>query len=386
VCRPSTASGSGTVTSVGLVGTANQITVTGASPITTSGSLTLSFPAGGVTLPGTTTGTFSGNLTGTASTATTATNATNAAITDDTTTNATMFPLWVPTASGNQALKVSSTLFTFNPSTSNFAVGSTPSATAGERFVVTDNFNGSTIARSSNPDSTDTGSIAILEAKSSGGTGRLSAHGGGRTATRAGVTLANWVELSGNAGNGLLVGTTSTFPLILYTNSIAALSVDASQNVTLPILTMTPPTMTATNSAVLSAVTHRYDWTNAMIAALGASTTGDITVCTLPAKVVVRNVYIVIDSPDTSANPLTIAVGVVSAAYIDFIVASDAKAAANTVYGDASAERGTNLTGYYLPSITGTTAVKAHFIKTTTNLSTVTASTGHIYIETETLP
>lgn len=57
---------SGTVTSVGLVGTANQITVTGASPITGAGSWTLSFPTN-VTLPGTTTGTFSGNLTGNAS-------------------------------------------------------------------------------------------------------------------------------------------------------------------------------------------------------------------------------------------------------------------------------------------------------------------------------
>lgn len=47
-------SGSGTVTSVGLVGTANQITVTGTSPITDSGSWTLSLPTAGVTLPGTT--------------------------------------------------------------------------------------------------------------------------------------------------------------------------------------------------------------------------------------------------------------------------------------------------------------------------------------------
>ena len=53
----------GTVTSVGLVGTANQITVTGSSPITGSGSWTLSIPTN-PTLPGTTTGTFSGNLTG----------------------------------------------------------------------------------------------------------------------------------------------------------------------------------------------------------------------------------------------------------------------------------------------------------------------------------
>lgn len=36
--------GAGTVTSVGLVGTANQVTVTGASPITGSGSFTLSIP------------------------------------------------------------------------------------------------------------------------------------------------------------------------------------------------------------------------------------------------------------------------------------------------------------------------------------------------------
>lgn len=58
--------GSGTVTSIGLAGTANQITVTGTSPITDSGSWTLSFPTN-VTLPGTTTGTFSGNVTGNAS-------------------------------------------------------------------------------------------------------------------------------------------------------------------------------------------------------------------------------------------------------------------------------------------------------------------------------
>lgn len=41
-----TATGTGTVTSAGLVGTANQITVTGASPITASGSWTLTLPSG----------------------------------------------------------------------------------------------------------------------------------------------------------------------------------------------------------------------------------------------------------------------------------------------------------------------------------------------------
>jgi hypothetical protein len=44
-------------------------------------------------------------------------NATNIGITDDTTTNATMYPLWVTSTSGNLPAKVSSTKLTFNPST-----------------------------------------------------------------------------------------------------------------------------------------------------------------------------------------------------------------------------------------------------------------------------
>jgi hypothetical protein len=62
-------------------------------------------------------GTITATLSGNATSATTATNSTNAAITDDTSTNASMFLAWVTTASGNQAVKVSSTKLTFNPST-----------------------------------------------------------------------------------------------------------------------------------------------------------------------------------------------------------------------------------------------------------------------------
>jgi hypothetical protein len=52
-----------------------------------------------------------------ASTATTATNANNVAIVDDTTTNATVYPVWSNGTTGNQALETSSTKFNFNPST-----------------------------------------------------------------------------------------------------------------------------------------------------------------------------------------------------------------------------------------------------------------------------
>lgn len=129
-----------------------------------------------------------------------------------------------------------------------------------------------------------------------------------------------------------------------------------------------------------------FSWTNAQIVALGAATTGDITVATLPPRTVVRNAYVVILTPDSSANALTVACGRVAASYIDYVVASDAKAAANTVYGDASAERGTNLTEYDLPSYTADTAVVCHWIKTTTNLDTVVGSTGRVILQVSTLP
>lgn len=54
------------------------------------------------------------NITGTA---TNATNAVNTAVTDDTTTNATMYPTWVTATTGNLPQKVTSTKLSFNPST-----------------------------------------------------------------------------------------------------------------------------------------------------------------------------------------------------------------------------------------------------------------------------
>jgi hypothetical protein len=87
-----------------------------------------------------TAGTFSGALSGNATTATsatsatTATNATNTAITNDTTTNATMYPTWVTTTTGNLPQKTSSTKFTFNPSTGNLTLAGIVSAGSDERW------------------------------------------------------------------------------------------------------------------------------------------------------------------------------------------------------------------------------------------------------------
>ena len=170
------------------------------------------------------------------------------------------------------------------------------------------------------------------------------------------------------------------------TAAAAVVSVLDGAHLRLGNMVLTSGTMNVANAGEARTVVSAYEWTNAQVVALGAVTVGDITVATLPAKTVVKNVYVVILTPDSSANALTVACGRTSAAYIDYIVASDAKAAANTVYGDASAERGTNLTGYDLPSYTGTTAVVCHFIKTTSNLNTVTGSTGRVIIETSLVP
>lgn len=138
----------------------------------------------------------------------------------------------------------------------------------------------------------------------------------------------------------------------------------------------------------------RFDWTNATVVALGANLTGDVTLFTLPAKTVVKNAYVVITGQAAVVDSLTVAVGRTAAAYEDYIVASDAMVAANTVYGNAKAELGAALYDattliYDLPSITAATTVKAHFIATSGSgktLANVTGSTGSVYLETVTLP
>jgi len=116
---------------------------------------------------------------------------------------------------------------------------------------------------------------------------------------------------------------------------------------------------------------------------------GDLKVATLPAKTVVRNAYLVIDSQASGTTTLTASLGRTSTAYIDYIVASNAKVAANTVYGDATTvERGTNLTGWDLPSYTVAVDIYLQFVATDASkkLEDVLGCTGTIFLLTETLP
>lgn len=73
-------------------------------------AIALNRGSGSQTLTGT-------SIDGNAATATTATNSTNIGITDDTSTNADYYPVWVTNSTGNLPAKVSSTKLKFNPST-----------------------------------------------------------------------------------------------------------------------------------------------------------------------------------------------------------------------------------------------------------------------------
>lgn len=133
-------------------------------------------------------------------------------------------------------------------------------------------------------------------------------------------------------------------------------------------------------------VIHSYTWANAQVTGLGAVTSGEWIAFTLPAKTKLENLYVIITGAAAGPATVTVSCGRTGAAYIDYIVASDAKAAANTIYGNDAAERGTNLTGYDLPSYTATTAVRCQFVSTGANLSTVTGSAGTIVVETVLIP
>ena len=103
------------------VATALAVAVGSVGAFVTNGGA-LGTPSSGVAtnLTGTAAGLSIGGNAATATTATTATNATNTTnvgITDDTTTNATVYPAWVTTTTGNLPVKTASSKLTFNPST-----------------------------------------------------------------------------------------------------------------------------------------------------------------------------------------------------------------------------------------------------------------------------
>ena len=157
---------------------------------------------------------------------------------------------------------------------------------------------------------------------------------------------------------------------------------------TVPGQVLTPGTAIPGVQAVSDAVISKFSWTNAQIVALGAVLSGNIALCTLPARTRVKGVLIVITGQGAGTTTLTVSMGRTAAAYVDYMTASNAQGAANTVYGDLVAELGTNMNTFVgdLPSMTATTLINLQFVSTVQNLSSCTGSSGDVYLETIVLP
>ncbi len=144
------------------------------------------------------------------------------------------------------------------------------------------------------------------------------------------------------------------------------------------------------NNGVQSSIRRavsKFSWTNAMVAAL-SGTSGNLLVCTLPAKTVVNKAVVVITGQAAGTTTLTLSLGRVATGYIDYVVAKSAKAAANTIYGQVIGDVGTGLSAILgdLPSLSATTDVNLQFVSSIENLSNVTGSAGDVILETTLLP
>lgn len=130
----------------------------------------------------------------------------------------------------------------------------------------------------------------------------------------------------------------------------------------------------------------KYQWTNAQIVAAGSGVGPlNVSIGTVPAKSVITKTHLIVDGQATlAAGTLTGAVGATATAYIDLIVASDLKAVATTIYGDAANERGaTNIGTLYAAAAK---PLVLQILAGGGNLADVTGSSGTVYVTYETYP
>lgn len=104
-------------------------------------------------------------------------------------------------------------------------------ASPSERLHVFENADANSIMMIENTN-TGTSANGTVRAKSDTATVNFQAHGSGRTISRFGQTLGGWSEMLQVAGNGLIMGTLGSTPLILGTNSTARMTLAAAGGVT----------------------------------------------------------------------------------------------------------------------------------------------------------
>lgn len=176
-------------------------------------------------------------------------NATTLGITNDTTTNATMYPTWVTATTGNLPLKTSSTKLTFNPSTGVLAATTFSGSGASLTSLPAGQLSGTIPSAVLGNSTVYIGTTAVALNRGTAAlvlTGITSIDGNAATATTASATTAS--VTFNNGGAGAASGTTfngSTAQTISY-NTIGA----AASSHTHSYLPLTGGTLTGNLSLV----------------------------------------------------------------------------------------------------------------------------------------
>ena len=141
---------------------------------------------------------------------------------------------------------------------------------------------------------------------------------------------------------------------------------------------------------------HSWTWTAAMVVAGRTdASTSNVLVCTVPAKTVIRRIYLITTAAATGVDSPTVSCGRTGTDYIDYTVAT--APGTNTVIGDALAEVGVNLKDSHSStalvedfagfSFAGTTAVYLQFkCDGAPDINQWAGGGGVVYLETYTLP
>lgn len=125
-------------------------------------------------------------------------------------------------------------------------------------------------------------------------------------------------------------------------------------------------------------------WTNATPILGAGGTTYNWLIGTLPANSQMLEAYLTVDTQATfAAGTLKAGIGVAGTTYVDWVVSSDLKAAAATIYGNAAAERGTDAA---ILLYTVAKPIYAQFIAGAGDLTNVTTCTGTVRILYYTYP
>ena len=194
----------------------NQVNANGAPLASPTFTGTVTGGAGG----------FVGNLVGNASTCTAA------GITDDTTTNATMYPTWATADTGNLPLKTSHSKLTWNPSTGTLGATTFSGALSGNASTAT---TAGTVTTAAQPNITSVGTLTSL-----GVAGDVTAASG--EAILSNSTTTGVVKLGESASSGIVQNSTGSSQIRIFgptngtpniinflTNSASAGTIDAAQ-------------------------------------------------------------------------------------------------------------------------------------------------------------